>query len=102
MKMAGSSIVATSKVGKRGTVVIPARLRKRFGLAEGALLIAEERPEGVLLRPAIAVPIEHYTPERVAEFLLTNAVDRREYTAARRRVKKMGLDPDTVPHVKPK
>jgi AbrB family looped-hinge helix DNA binding protein len=37
--------VEASRVGKRGAVVIPARLRKRFGLEEGAFVIAEERPE---------------------------------------------------------
>ncbi len=99
--MARGTVTETSKVGKRGTVVIPARLRKRFGIGEGTLVIAEERPEGVLLRPAIAVPLETYSPERVAEFLLTNAVDRREYARARRQVKKMGLDPEAIPHIRP-
>jgi hypothetical protein len=54
-----------------------------------------------LIRPAVAVPVEVYTPERKAQFLLTNAVDARDYRAARRTVRKMGLDPDAVPHRKP-
>ncbi len=54
----------TSKVGKRGAVVIPASLRRRFGITEGSLVIAEERAEGVLIRPAAAFPLEMYTPER--------------------------------------
>ena len=29
-----------SKVGKRGTVVVPARLRRKFGIEEGRLVIA--------------------------------------------------------------
>jgi len=64
----------TSKVGKRGAIVVPARLRRNFGIQEGAFIIAEERPDGILIRPAAAVPIEIYTPERKAEFLLSNAV----------------------------
>ncbi len=48
----------TSKVGKRGAVVIPASLRRRFGITEGSLVIAEERAEGVLIRPAAAFPLE--------------------------------------------
>ncbi len=59
----------TSKVGKRGTLVIPAKLRNRFGLREGSLVIAEETPEGILLRPAIAVPTT-VTQEQVEELLL--------------------------------
>jgi AbrB family looped-hinge helix DNA binding protein len=34
----------TSKVGKRGAIVVPARLRRKFGIEEGGLIIAEERP----------------------------------------------------------
>ena len=91
-----------SKVGKRGAVVIPAKLRKRFGIREGTLVIAEAREDGILLRPAVALPVEAYSPERVAEFLLTNAVNAGDYREAVARVKAMGLDPDAIPHVKPK
>ena len=81
--------------------MIPARLRKRFGIQEGTLIIAEEREEGILLRPAVAVPIETYSPERVAEFLLTNTVDAEDYARAVERVRAMGLDPDAIPHIRP-
>ena len=91
----------TSKVGKRGTVVIPARLRKRFGIQEGTLVIAEERGDGILIRPAVALPVEVYSPERVAEFLLANAVDAQDYEDARAEVREMGLDPDSISHARP-
>jgi AbrB family looped-hinge helix DNA binding protein len=87
-----------SKVGKRGTVVVPARLRRKFGIEEGSLVIAEEREDGILIRPAVAYPIEIYTPERKAEFFLTNAIDEKDYQAARKAVRKMGLDPDKIRH----
>jgi len=93
--------VDTSKVGKRGTVVIPARLRKRFGIEEGSLIIAEERGDGILLRPAVALPVEVYSQERIAEFLLSNAVDAEDYAEAVKEVRKLGLDPAAVPHAKP-
>jgi AbrB family looped-hinge helix DNA binding protein len=92
----------TSKVGKRGTVVVPARLRRKFGIEEGRLVIAEERPEGILIRPALALPVEIYTPQRKAEFLLSNAVDAEDYRAAVAEVKKMGLKPASIPHHKPR
>jgi AbrB family looped-hinge helix DNA binding protein len=91
----------TGKVGKRGTITLPATMRKRFGLADGSLIIAEEREDGILLRPAIATPIELYSDERTAEFLLSSAVDSEDYGAARRDVVAMGLDPDRIPHRKP-
>ena len=91
----------TCKVGKRGTVVIPAVFRRRFGMEEGSLLIAEERDEGILLRLAVAIPVETYTPERRAEFLLSSAVDAADYAQVREEVRTMGLDPDAIPHTKP-
>ncbi len=91
-----------TKVGKRGAVIIPVGLRKKYGLEEGTLLIAEARAEGVLLRPAAAIPLEIYTPERKAEFLLNNAVTPEDYAWAVKEVRKMGVDPDKVPHEKPK
>ncbi|MFI5117110.1 MAG: AbrB/MazE/SpoVT family DNA-binding domain-containing protein [Terriglobales bacterium] len=90
-----------SKVGKRGAVVVPARLRRKFGIREGGLVVAEERPEGILIRPAAAVPVEIYTPERKAEFLLSNAVDVKDYQAAVEEVRKLGIDPTKIPHYKP-
>jgi AbrB family looped-hinge helix DNA binding protein len=91
----------TSKVGKRGAVVMPARLRRKFGIEEGSLVIAEEREDGILIRPAVAYPIEIYTPERKAEFILSSALDEEDYQAAREAVRKMGLDPDRIEHLSP-
>ena len=88
----------TSRIGKRGTIVVPAALRSRYGFEEGALVIAEEREDGILLRPAVAFPVEVYTPERRAEFLLANAVDDEDYRLAINEVKEMGLDPDDILH----
>jgi AbrB family looped-hinge helix DNA binding protein len=87
----------TSRVGKRGTIVVPVKLRKRFGLKEGDLLVTEEREDGILLRPAVAVPVEIYTPERRAEFLLNNAIDDEDYAKALEEVRGMGIDPKTIP-----
>lgn len=86
----------TSKVGKRGAIVVPARLRRKFGIEEGGLVIAEERSEGILIRPAVALPVEIYSPERKAEFLLSNAIDAKDHEAAAVEAKKLGIDPSAV------
>ncbi len=91
-----------TKVGKRGTVVIPAPLRKRYGLEEGREILVEETAEGLLLRPAVTLPVEMYSKERRAAFLLENAVNRGDYKRAREEVRKLGLDPDAIPHERPK
>lgn len=91
----------SAKVGKRGAIIVPARLRRRFGIEEGAMVIAEEQEDGILIRPAVVVPVERYTPERKAEFLLSTATTSTDYKEARRQVRKLGLDPDSIPHRRP-
>jgi AbrB family looped-hinge helix DNA binding protein len=91
----------SAKVGKRGAIIVPANLRKRFGIEEGSIVIAEEKDDGILIRPAVVVPVERYTPERKAEFLLSNAIDPSDYRKARREVRKLGVDPDSIPHHRP-
>lgn len=95
------TIFESSRVGKRGTLVIPASLRRRFGIEEGSEVIAEETPEGILIRPAVTVPIELYSDERKAEFLLSNAVGAADYARAVEAVRALGLDPARIVHHKP-
>ena len=92
------SVSESSRIGKRGTLVIPAKLRRIFGIQEGSEVIAEETPEGILIRPAMTVPLEIYSLERKAEFLLSNAVDAADYQDALNEVREMGLDPAKIPH----
>jgi AbrB family looped-hinge helix DNA binding protein len=95
-------ITETTKVGKRGTIVIPANLRHKYGFEEGSQLLVEAVPEGVLLRPVVTLPVEIYTLERKAEFLLNNAITADDYASAMEQVRNMGLDPKRIPHKKPK
>ena len=95
------TILESSKVGKRGTLVIPAPLRRRFGLKEGSEIIVEETSDGILIRPAFTVALEMYSPERRAEFLLSNAVDEEDYARAVVEVERLGLDPSVIPHSRP-
>ncbi len=91
----------SARVGKRGAIIVPARLRKRFGIEEGTIVTAEERDDGILIRPAVVVPVERYTPQRKAEFLLSTATTSADYQRARREVRKLGIDPDSITHRRP-
>ena len=86
------------RIGKRGTVVIPADARRRYGLEEGEMLVMEESAAGLLLKPVRAYAVEIYTPERQAEFLINNAVTAAEYDEALTEVRALGIDPATIPH----
>ncbi len=101
MVKTGSTRIRALRIGKRGTFVIPARLRKRFGMEEGSTVAVEEREDGILIRPAMVMPIEIYSDQRIAEFLLNNAVDAKSYEAAVKEVRRLGLDPDKIDHIKP-
>ncbi|MGD0513198.1 MAG: AbrB/MazE/SpoVT family DNA-binding domain-containing protein [Terriglobales bacterium] len=91
----------SARVGKRGAIIVPARLRKRFGIEEGSMVVAEEKDDGILIRPAVLVPVERYSPQRKAEFLLSTATTAGDYQKVRRAVRKLGLDPDSIPHRRP-
>jgi len=91
-----------ARVGKRGAIIVPAKLRKRFGIEEGSIVTAEEKDDGILIRPAVIVPVERYTAERKGEFLLSNAVDEADYRQARKAVHQLGLDPDKIRHRRPR
>jgi antitoxin PrlF len=51
-----------------GVVILPAKLRRALGLKADDQLIAETTPEGLLLRPAVTLPVEIYSEKRIREF----------------------------------
>lgn len=59
---------STLTVTARGVVTLPAKLRRELGIKADDQLIAETTPEGLLLRPAVTLPIEIYSEKRIAEF----------------------------------
>jgi AbrB family looped-hinge helix DNA binding protein len=59
---------ATLTVTRRGVVTLPAKLRQALGIKADDQLIAETTPEGLLLRPAVTLPVELYSDERIREF----------------------------------
>ena len=55
-------------ITSRGAVTLPAKLFQALGLKADDQLIAETTPEGLLLRPAVTLPIELYSPARERKF----------------------------------
>lgn len=92
-------MVTTIKMGKRGTLVLPVELRKRFGITDGSILNIEATADGIEVRPAVAYDVEIYTPERRAELLLNNAMTREEWDEIAAEVRADGLDPQKIPFV---
>jgi antitoxin PrlF len=59
---------STLTLNRRGVITLPAKMREAVGLKPEDTLIAELTSEGILLRPAMTVPIEIYSPKRIREF----------------------------------
>ncbi len=59
---------ATLTLTNRGVVTLPAKLRRALGLKADDQLIAETTAEGLLLRPAVTLPVEIYSEKRIREF----------------------------------
>ncbi len=60
-------------INERGVITIPAAIRQAFGLRANDEVIIEETEQGILLRPAVSVPLEIYTEKRIAEFASDDA-----------------------------
>src|SRR5947209_308745 len=58
-----------TRIGARGTLVVPAALRQRLGLADGTPVLAEERDGGLFVR---ATTVEDLS-DRERELLLSGA-----------------------------
>ena len=66
----------TVKLGRNGQLSLPRAVMKRLHLRGNETLLLEVSEDGVIrLRPAAVLPIEIYTPERIAEFERESAVD---------------------------
>jgi AbrB family looped-hinge helix DNA binding protein len=93
--------MGSSVITPEGAFVIPTALRERFGMIPGSMVVAEEREDGILIRRSSDSSVHIYTQEEIAEFLLNNSVDEKDYRENREEVRQLGLDPDTVSHHSP-
>ena len=59
---------ATVTLTNHGVMTIPAELRRAADLRAEDQFIAEPTPEGLLLRPAVTLPVEIYSEKRIREF----------------------------------
>jgi AbrB family looped-hinge helix DNA binding protein len=60
--------VIAIRINKKGTLTLPKELRKKLGLENGGVVMAESVEKGILLKPAGSFPMELYSDSRVAEF----------------------------------
>lgn len=59
----------TTFITDRGTLTLPASIRKELGIRGKQQMIVETTDRGeIILRPAAILPIEIYSEERIEEF----------------------------------
>jgi len=78
-----------AQISKRGQITLPAGVRKALGLEPGDTLVVRVEEGKVVLEPAVVLPLEVYSSERVEEFRRAADVDSDEVAAFR---KAWGLD----------
>jgi AbrB family looped-hinge helix DNA binding protein len=91
----------TIKMGKRGTIVLPAKLRKQFGLEDGSLLVTEAKDGEIRIRPAFVIEPEVWSPQRKAYLTLINAMTQEEYDDVSALLREEGIDPTDAPGLEP-
>ena len=91
----------TIKMGKRGTIVLPAKLRKQFGLEDGSLLVIEVKDGEIRLRPALVYEPEVWSPEETAYFILINSMTKEEWDRNLPYVLELGIDPKQIKGLEP-
>jgi AbrB family looped-hinge helix DNA binding protein len=91
----------TIKMGKRGTIVLPAKLRKQFGLGDGSLLVTEAKDGEIRIRPAFVYEPEVWSPEERAYFILINSMTKEEWDRNLPDVLEMGVDPAKIEGLEP-
>ncbi len=56
-------------LGEKGQITIPKRLRQKYGFEVRSPVILEETPQGILLKPSLAVEVRIFSDEEVEEWI---------------------------------
>jgi bifunctional DNA-binding transcriptional regulator/antitoxin component of YhaV-PrlF toxin-antitoxin module len=91
----------TIKMGKRGTLVLPVKLRKQFGLEDGSLIVTEAKEGEIRLRPAFMIEPPVWSPEETAYYILINSMTMEEWDRNLVQVLEMGVDPGKIKGLEP-
>jgi AbrB family looped-hinge helix DNA binding protein len=73
-------------VSGRGQITLPAKVRKRLGLASGGMLVLEERNGEIVLRPAAVMEIETFSDSEIAAWDKEDRLIDPERAAIRKRL----------------
>ena len=73
-----------AQLSSRGTITLPAAVRRRLGLREGDVLTVRISGRSIMLSPAVVTPVELYSDERIGEFARNGELTAEEVETAER------------------
>lgn len=72
-------------VSSRGQLTLPSDMRKKYGIDEGSVLVAEDRNGEIVLRPAAVMEVEYYSDKQINEWVaqdsFTDDLERKDLQA---------------------
>jgi bifunctional DNA-binding transcriptional regulator/antitoxin component of YhaV-PrlF toxin-antitoxin module len=72
-------------ISSRGTLTLPIGLRRKLGLnRRHSILLAEERPDGIFLHPAVTVPIRDIPASTIRKWIANDEADAASVKIAKR------------------
>lgn len=73
------------QLSSRGQITLPAKVRTAVGVKPGDPLAISVEEGRIVISPALLLPVEHYTDERVAEFAQAAELNGDELAEVRRK-----------------
>jgi antitoxin PrlF len=56
-------------VSARGQLTLPSEIRKKYGIDEGSILVAEDRDGEIVLKPAAVLEVEFYSDQQISDWI---------------------------------
>lgn len=75
-------------VSSRGQLTLPAEIRKKYGIDEGSVLVAEDRGGEIVLKPTVVLEFDCYTDDQIAQWVSEDAITEKEKAVVRAKLKK--------------
>ena len=77
-------------MSSRGQITLPSEIRKKYGMNEGSILIAEDRNGEIILKPAAVYEVEYYKDEQINEWIAEDSyINDKEREETRTKLQKL-------------
>ena len=77
-------------MSSRGQITLPSEIRKKYGMDEGSVLVAEDRNGEIVLKPAAVYEVDYYTDEQINELASADSYkNKKEREEVRTKLKKL-------------